>query len=98
VQENLTKKIVFCWHLDTDPLVRGMEPRIRIHTKMSWICNTGPQFIKVYSVRIWYLGTPQIRYVIVSPVVRIGTRIDFGRVDPNPVGQKCPIKMMDVLF
>jgi hypothetical protein len=25
-----------------DPLVRGMDPRIRIriHTKMSWICNT----------------------------------------------------------
>ncbi len=28
---------------DPDPLVRGMDPRIRIriHTKMSWICNTG---------------------------------------------------------
>jgi hypothetical protein len=24
-----------------DPLVRGMDPRIRIHTKMSWIRNTG---------------------------------------------------------
>jgi hypothetical protein len=24
-----------------DPLVRGMDPRIRIHTKMSWIWNTG---------------------------------------------------------
>jgi hypothetical protein len=23
-----------------DPLVRGMDPRIRIHTKMSWIRNT----------------------------------------------------------
>jgi hypothetical protein len=23
-----------------DPLVRGMDPRIRIHTKISWICNT----------------------------------------------------------
>jgi hypothetical protein len=30
---------------DLDPLVRGMDPRIqsriRIHTKMSWIRNTG---------------------------------------------------------
>jgi hypothetical protein len=30
---------------DPDPLVRGMDPRIRIqiriHTKMSWIRNTG---------------------------------------------------------
>jgi hypothetical protein len=25
---------------DQDPLVRGMDPRIRIHTKMSWIRNT----------------------------------------------------------
>jgi hypothetical protein len=25
---------------DPDPLVRGMDPRIRIHTKMSWIRNT----------------------------------------------------------
>ena len=25
---------------DPDPLVRGMIPRIRIHTKMSWIRNT----------------------------------------------------------
>ncbi len=26
---------------DPDPLVRGMDPRIRIHPKMSWIRNTG---------------------------------------------------------
>jgi hypothetical protein len=26
--------------LDPDPLVRGMDPRIRILTKMSWIRNT----------------------------------------------------------
>jgi hypothetical protein len=25
---------------DPDPLVRGMDPRIRIHSKMSWIWNT----------------------------------------------------------
>jgi hypothetical protein len=24
-----------------DPLVRGMDQRIRIHTKMAWIRNTG---------------------------------------------------------
>ncbi len=28
----MTKKLQ-----DPDPLVRGMDPRIRIHTKMSWI-------------------------------------------------------------
>ncbi len=41
--------ISFFWRLegqwrkkqDPDPLVRGMAPRIRIHTKMSWIHNTG---------------------------------------------------------
>jgi hypothetical protein len=26
---------------DPDPLVRSMDPRIRIHPKMSWIRNTG---------------------------------------------------------
>jgi hypothetical protein len=25
---------------DPDPIVRGMDPRILIHTKMSWIRNT----------------------------------------------------------
>jgi hypothetical protein len=27
--------------LDPDPLDRGMDPRIQIHPKMSWIRNTG---------------------------------------------------------
>ncbi len=26
---------------DPDPLVRGMDPQIRIHTKTSWIRNSG---------------------------------------------------------
>jgi hypothetical protein len=25
---------------DLDPLIRGMDPQIRIHSKMSWIRNT----------------------------------------------------------
>jgi hypothetical protein len=25
---------------DPDPLVKGMDLRIRIHNKISWICNT----------------------------------------------------------
>ncbi len=29
------KTIIFCWRLE----VRGMDPRIRIHTKISWIPN-----------------------------------------------------------
>ncbi len=54
----MLKKLVFCWILkvndensririqdpDPDPLVRGMDPRIRIkiriHPKISWIRNT----------------------------------------------------------
>ncbi len=39
---------MFLGLLDPDPLVRGMDPwiqiRIRIHTKMSWICNTALWF------------------------------------------------------
>jgi hypothetical protein len=49
-RKNCVKKLVFCWHLegqrrkfqdpDPDPLVRGMDLRIRIHPKMSWIRNS----------------------------------------------------------
>ncbi len=54
-QKNVLKKLVFCWHLegqwrkqqDPDPLVRGMDPRIRIHTKMSWIRNTARDSKKI---------------------------------------------------
>jgi hypothetical protein len=55
ISRKLFEKLVFCWHLegqrrkeqdpDPDPLVKGMDPRtqiwIWIHTKMSWIRNTG---------------------------------------------------------
>ncbi len=39
-------KYNFCWRLEgphpnPDPLVRGMDSRIRIHTKISWIRNPG---------------------------------------------------------
>jgi hypothetical protein len=45
ISRNFFWKLVFSWHLegqwrklqDPDPLVRGMDPRILIHTKMSWI-------------------------------------------------------------
>jgi hypothetical protein len=30
---------------DPDPLVRGMDPRIRIHPKMSWIRNTATHLV-----------------------------------------------------
>jgi hypothetical protein len=36
------------WIQDPDPLVRGMDPRIRIHTKMSWIRNTAIKFTCSY--------------------------------------------------
>ncbi len=47
-QKTLHKKTIFCLHLvdhcrkehEPDPLVRGKESRIRIHTKMSRIRNT----------------------------------------------------------
>jgi hypothetical protein len=44
---------------DPDPLVRGMDPRIRIHSKMSWIRNTDfrnsdpDQRPKVKSRKLW---------------------------------------------
>jgi hypothetical protein len=33
--------------MDLDPFVKGMDPRIRIRTKISWLRNTGT----------WYTGT-----------------------------------------
>jgi len=37
---------------DPDPLVRGMDPRIRIHTKMSWIRNTGSGSVRAENWRL----------------------------------------------
>jgi hypothetical protein len=33
---------------DPDPLVRCMDPRIRIHTKMSWIRNTASKLRNIF--------------------------------------------------
>jgi hypothetical protein len=50
---------------DPDPLVRGMDPRIRIHTNMSWIRNTGKkrQRSKVLSSGT---GGPQAEYLKIA--------------------------------
>jgi hypothetical protein len=32
---------------DPDPLVRGVDPRIRIHPKMSWIRNTATKLLNL---------------------------------------------------
>ncbi len=36
---------------DPDPLARGMDPRFRIHPKMSWIRNTDFLYVKISSER-----------------------------------------------
>jgi hypothetical protein len=36
---------------DPDSLVRGMDPRIRIHTKVSWIRNTAPELVQHFSLQ-----------------------------------------------
>jgi hypothetical protein len=49
LQKEISRKNFFkiCFLLvDPDPLVRGMDPRIRIYTKMSWIRNTGYKVVK----------------------------------------------------
>jgi hypothetical protein len=40
--------------LDPDPLFRGKDPGIRIHTKMSWIPNTGSKSFEPYISRNSY--------------------------------------------
>jgi hypothetical protein len=52
---------------DPDPLIRGMDQRIRIHTKMSWIRNTGIRLF-LYTVshtegRIQPFSRPQKKYL-----------------------------------
>jgi hypothetical protein len=48
-------------HPDPDPLlVRGMDPRIRIHNKMSWIRNTGKNGHKVLKVKKRFYDGAQI--------------------------------------
>jgi hypothetical protein len=54
----MLKKLVFYWHDENsririqdphpDPLVGGMDPRIRIriHPKMSWIRNLDPKYLR----------------------------------------------------
>ncbi len=37
-----------------EPLFRGMDPRIRIHTKMLWIRNTAYK-IKSHAKNAWHI-------------------------------------------
>jgi hypothetical protein len=41
-------KIAGSGSASADPFVRGMDPRIRIHTKMSWIRNTASQYLNSF--------------------------------------------------
>jgi hypothetical protein len=40
------QKVISRKTLNPDPLVGGMDPRIRIHTKMSWIRDTARRICK----------------------------------------------------
>jgi hypothetical protein len=59
-QENFFKKNLFFVGLfkvkdenpHPDPLVRGMDPRIRIHTKMSWIRNTDVKCVPLNTISV----------------------------------------------
>ncbi len=61
--------MVFCWHLegqwrkkqDPDPLVRGMDPRIRIHSIMSWIRKTATNIYDEFPV---YRAVPRKLYTV----------------------------------
>jgi hypothetical protein len=41
-----------------DPSVRGMDPRIRIHSKMSWIRNTAFTFVAwIFTCTVWQVDS-----------------------------------------
>ncbi len=46
---------------DPDPLVRGMDPRIRIHSKMSWIRKTATNIYDEFPV---YRAVPRKLYTV----------------------------------
>jgi hypothetical protein len=61
---------------DSDPLVRGMDPRIqpriRIHPKMSWIRNTGCHITNWRQwLNSWYLFVPCISNMFYKTARRI---------------------------
>jgi hypothetical protein len=64
---------------DLDPLARSMDPRIRIHPKMSWIRNTGSR-LKILNIFMWIRDLSAAGSGI--PGFRI--RIDFMYTDPDP--------------
>ncbi len=75
----MLKKLVFCWILkvndensririqhpdpDPDPFVRGIDPRIRIHPKMSWIHSTDVCYPYIFRNRFRFmtLKTPNFQ-------------------------------------
>ncbi len=70
---------------DPDPLVRGMDPRIRIHTKMSWIRNTALRGTFVEMVSYFYSGEFQ-------PVTwRCRAPLPSGQLCPRQDRHRCPL-------
>jgi hypothetical protein len=61
---------------DPEPLVSGMDPRIRIHTKMSWIRNTELDRSETGSGFWISIGNP-------DPGARKLTKIDANKVNLN---------------
>jgi hypothetical protein len=59
-------------NLNPDPLVRGMDLRIRIHPKMSWIRNTGPKYEINQTLFICCSDTR-----LLLPLVERDTKISF---------------------
>jgi hypothetical protein len=57
-RKNCVKKLFFCGHLEGQwrTLVRGMDPRIRIHPKMTWIRNSDSNHL-LFFVSDLILGT-----------------------------------------
>ncbi len=83
-QKVMSWKIFFCGRLegrwrkqpDPDPLVTGKDPRIQIHTKMAWICNTGFLLTSWGQWRKWQDPDPNPLVRGTDPRIRIRTKMD----------------------
>ena len=87
-------KLVFCGQLegqwwkykypdphpnpDPDPLIRGMDPRIRIHTKMSWIRNTVWQVTQLNPSKAFCLAISGFRSIRLLPNPFLKSTIFIG--------------------
>ena len=85
-KKNCVKKLFFCWHIEGQ--WRGMDPRIRIHPKKSWIRNAAfyKSVTRIHNLlvvlTVWAL-LPMFRIRNILVRIRILTKKYLWLTDPE---------------